>query len=383
MLLSPDVARRFLLSHHGLLGPRRHGSDGIRALLRHHRCIQLDPLDMIGTNADLCALARVDGIKRGQVYEDLLPGHAFEHFAKERCLLPASAFPSYRDKAQQAWWWRMTERLSRVDQGLVEDVLAEVTERGPLEARELSDRGKVAPIDWSGWKGTSKAATMALEILWVRCQVVVCGRRGNTKIYDIPARALPEVASAKAEPSFERWALIERVEAAGLMPRASGPVWGQLDSVRTSLPDALIEEGILEEVRLPGTRRSWLAPSGFRDRPQGDPDGQIRILGPLDSVLWDRTLVERVFGFKYVWEVYKPAAQREYGWYVCPLLHSIGGNGGRFVGRIEARVADGQLVVDKRWIEAGETLDEELYRAALVRHAAALDVRAPPDAASG
>ena len=60
-------------------------------------------------------------------------------------------------------------------------------------------------------------------------------------------------------------------------------------------------------------------------------DRKLRILGPLDPVIWNRDLVRMVFGFDYVWEVYKPAAQRRWGWYVCPLLYK-----GQLVGRIEA-----------------------------------------------
>jgi uncharacterized protein YcaQ len=369
MLLTPEDARRFLLAHHGLLRPLGSGRAAVRELLPRMRCIQLDPLDVIGTNADLCAMARVDGLARGEVYDALLPGHAFEHFAKERCLLPASAFPAYRDRAREIWWWRMTQRLERVDQGLINDVLAEVKERGPVLSKDLEDRGRVEPIDWAGWKSSSKASTMALEILWVRCQVVVCGRTPAGKRYDLPERALPEVATAKSPEDFSRWALLERVEAAGLLPRASGPAWGQLGEVRETLPDTLIAEGLLEEVQLPGTRRAWLAPRGFLDRPRGEPDDRMRILGPLDALLWDRTLIERAFGFKYVWEVYKPAEKRQYGWYVCPLLHA-----GRLVGRIEARVADGKLQVDRRWVEPDAVLDEDAYRACLERHASALGV---------
>jgi uncharacterized protein YcaQ len=103
----------------------------------------------------------------------------------------------------------------------------------------------------------------------------------------------------------------------------------------------------------------------------------MRILGPLDPLLWDRALVKHVFGFDYVWEVYKPAAQRRWGWYVCPLLHR-----GRLVGRIDARFAahdgTGVLRVDRRWVEDGVELDEGAYRACLDRHQAALNgVRGP------
>lgn len=365
--LTPDEARSWLVSHHGLARPLGEGREGARALLRRARCIQLDPLDPIGTNADLVALARVDGLVRGEVYDAVLPGHAFEHFAKERCLLPAVAFPRYRDHAREAAWFRTTERMKRIDEGLLDDVEAEVRARGPVSPSDLADRGRVEPLDWSGWKGTGRASTLALEVLYVRCRVVVAGRAGNQKSYDVPERALPEVAAAEVDGDFATWALLDRVEAAGLLPRAAGPHWGQLHDVRTTLPDRLLAEGRVEEVRITGSRRTWLAPAAFREREVVEPDARMRILGPLDAVLWDRALVSLAFGFDYVWEVYKPAAERRWGWYVTPLLHR-----GRLVGRIEARFVDGRIRVDHVWAEEGRRLDRRALRSALERHEAAL-----------
>ncbi|MCK8503075.1 DNA glycosylase AlkZ-like family protein [Myxococcus fulvus] len=367
-VLQPDEARRFLVAHLGLARPfPLRGARGARALLKSLRCIQLDPLDVIGTNADLVALARVDGLARGDVYRHLLPGHAFEHFAKERCLLPASAFPYYRERAAQAPWWRLEERLKRVPEAVLHAVLEEVTARGRSSSRELKDHGAVVPIDWSGWKGTARATAMALEILWTRCQVVVCGRGPGGKLYDVPHRALPRMAEARVTQTFERWGLTERVEATGLLSRASGPHWSTLTEVRTSsLPDTLVDEGVLEAVSIPGSPRRYLAPVGFREREQPEPDARMRILGPLDPVLWDRELVRVAFGFDYTWEVYKPAAQREWGWYVCPLLHR-----GKLVGRLEARVREGVLQVDNLWRQKGVKLDDAALDEALARHAAA------------
>ncbi|NTX65410.1 winged helix DNA-binding domain-containing protein [Myxococcus sp. CA051A] len=367
-VLQPDEARRYLVGHLGLARPLfPPGARGVRALLKSLRCIQLDPLDVIGTNADLVALARVEGIARGDVYRHLLPGHAFEHFAKERCLLPASAFPYYRERAAQAPWWRLEERLKRIPEPVLHAVLDEVTQRGPSSSRELKDHGAVVPIDWSGWKGTARATAMALEVLWTRCQVVVCGRGPGGKVYDVPGRALPRMADARVKHTFERWALSERVEAAGLLSRASGPHWSMLSDVRTSaLPDTLVAEGLLEEVTVPGSPRRYLAPSGFREREFPEPDARMRILGPLDPVLWDRGLVSVAFGFDYIWEVYKPAAQRQWGWYVCPLLHR-----GQLVGRLEARVREGVLQVDNLWREKGVKLDDAALDEALARHAVA------------
>ncbi|MGZ7079905.1 MAG: DNA glycosylase AlkZ-like family protein, partial [Thermoanaerobaculia bacterium] len=139
MTLSPNEARKRLVSHLGLARNLRDS----RAVLERLRCIQLDPLDVIGTNADLVVMARVEDAKRGDVYRDLFPRRAFEHFAKERCILPASAFPFYRDRghAAQTPWWRHGDREQRVPKGVVDAVLAAVREHGPVSARDLSDHG--------------------------------------------------------------------------------------------------------------------------------------------------------------------------------------------------------------------------------------------------
>ena len=187
--LSRADARRLLVAHLGLARGLGRGPRGIRAVLERLRCIQLDPLDAIGTNADLVVMARVDGVARGDVWRHLFPKYAFEHFAKERCILPAEAFPYYREQGHgaQTHWWRHGEREERVAPELVAAVLEEIRERGPIPARELTDRGTVVPIDWAGWMGTSKATSMALEILWTRCDVVVAGRtESGAKIYDVP-----------------------------------------------------------------------------------------------------------------------------------------------------------------------------------------------------
>ena len=358
-----------MVSHLGLarFAPRR-GPRAIVELLGRLRCIQLDPLDAIGENADLVVLARVRGARRGDVHRALYPGHAFEHFAKERCILPAAAFPHYRERAVETPWWRHSERMKRLDAGLIDDVLGEVRARGPLRARDLTPRGGVEPIDWAGWKGTSSASKLALEVLWTRCQVVVAGRNGRDKFFDLPERALPLVASAPPQHPFEEWGIRERVEAAGLLPRAGGPCWSMLSHARLGhVPEAMLARGELEEVEVEGARRPYLATSGFLERPLVEPDDAMRVLGPLDPLLWDRGLVRQAFGFDYVWEVYKPAHERRYGWYVCPLLHR-----GELVARMEAAVSHRTLLVSKIWREPERHFDEDAFALLLERHAVAL-----------
>ncbi|MDP9193443.1 MAG: winged helix DNA-binding domain-containing protein [Acidobacteriota bacterium] len=337
-------------------------------MLDRLRCIQLDPLDVLGTNADLVAMARVDGVARGDVWRHLFPRYAFEHFAKERCILPARAFPYYRRHGHEAQtpWWQHGERARRVPAELVRAVLEEIRERGPLSARELTDRGAVEPLDWSGWMGTSKATSMALEILWTVCDLVVTGRtESGAKIYDLPERAFGDVEPPREE--FPRWALRERVLAAGLLTRAGGSMWSMLGGIRTSgLVDEMVEQGELVDVIIEGSPRRYLASPSFLATKRVRYDDRVRILGPLDPLLWDRNLVRHVFDFEYVWEVYKPAHLRKWGWYVCPLLHRD-----TLIGRIDARVEGNTLIVKKLWLEGDGQHDDkrDAILAALERHA--------------
>ena len=197
--------------------------------------------------------------------------------------------------------------------------------------------------------------------------MVTAGRtsRGE-RIYDVPERALPEVNDAPAA-APDRLLLLERVRGAGLLSTAQGPHWSMLSEHRNGpLVDALVAEGALVKVEVEGRRRTYLTVPEHLDAPAQDPDERMRVLGPLDPLLWDRKLVQHVFGFDYIWEVYKPPAQRQWGYYVTPLLH-----GGRLVGRMEARrVGEGKkmtIEVEKTWGEVqGPAFDEALH--ALLAH---------------
>ena len=72
LTLSPEDLRPRLLAHAGLLAPEQPpNAAGVRAVLSRRRCIQLDPLDRLGTNAELVLAARLPGLRRPQVAEGL------------------------------------------------------------------------------------------------------------------------------------------------------------------------------------------------------------------------------------------------------------------------------------------------------------------------
>ena len=77
---------------------------------------------------------------------------------------------------------------------------------------------------------------------------------------------------------------------------------------------------------------SCAVPANWEELLKRELDCEMRIIAPLDPLIWDRDLSKKIFNFDYSWEVYKIPKDRIYGYYVYPLLYK-----GRFIGRMEAK----------------------------------------------
>ena len=82
-----------------------------------------------------------------------------------------------------------------------------------------------------------------------------------------------------------------------------------------------------------------------------------RFIAPLDNIMWDRQMIEKLFGFIYRWEVYTPIAKRKFGYYVLPVLYN-----GRFIARFEAESVRqaGEFAIKNCWWESEVDPDNDM-----------------------
>jgi uncharacterized protein len=121
-----------------------------------------------------------------------------------------------------------------------------------------------------------------------------------------------------------------------------------------------VAEGRLREVEVDdGGLPFYVLPDVELD---GDPAPPVLVC-PFDNLVWDRPLLERLFGFRHVIEVYKREHEREFGYYVLPLLA-----GDRFVGRADLKADRSEDVLRIRKFTPEPTargnLDAKLEKAA-------------------
>lgn len=341
---SVEQARRYQLACVGLHARQYPDGDaGIREAFRDLGSVQLDPLPVLGRNHDLVMQARVAATHPGDLLS-LVHGErlGFEYWDKMLCAIPVERFPLFRalmESGGEPWTARRERRLEADAPGTVAEVAGAIRENGPVSSKELAGLG-VAQAERRGWKAT-RAANVALEALWNRGAIGVAHRHGFRRYFDLMERIIPP-AMQQAPPTptdaFRRELLVERVQGLGLLPAQGSPdAWAFLGAARRdALPASLIRKGRLCEVRVRGVRTSYYAVSDAYERLAAievcDLDDRVRFIAPLDQLLWSRESLRKLWGFDYVWEVYKPATQRRYGYYVLPILH-----GDRFVARFDGR----------------------------------------------
>ena len=324
-----EIRRRVVEAQGYASRPRTGTAAEVLATVRKLGCVQLDSISTVERSHRLALGARVGGYPEPAVSRLLREGRIFEYWAHEACLVPVEDYPMHR--------WRMARyaeshpwrgNVFEKEPELTQQVLREIGERGPLASRDFDGSGPGGMWNW-------KPAKIVLEALHSAGRLAIAGRDGFQRLYDLPERVLPANVLDGRTPTddeYLRWATLRGVEARGALTEAAvAEMWRLRGGVARVRPhaDALAAEGKLRKVDVADGKAPVLLPAA------SEPGGRLPpalLLSPFDNLLWDRTFLERLFGFRHVIEVYKREHERIYGYYVLPLLRRD-----RLVGRADLK----------------------------------------------
>ena len=375
--ITREQARRFILSKQGLLGKHRFvGKDGAYQYVRQAGCIQFDPVDVCGKNAELTLQSRVSGFTRKMLADLLYRDRLLVDYSdKELSIWPREDWPYFagyreRSKAHGASF----PGIPALEERAVDYIRA----HGPVSSDTLPIEGRIfwhSSMHWSGnWHGQSQAARSVLEQLYTDGVLLIHHKSGSRKFYDLADRYFPpELLSAKnpceGEAAFRQWRVKRRIGAVGLLWDRRSDAWLGIEmstGERGQAFEALAQAGEITPVQVAGIRSPVYLLSGDQPLLEAvladtvDDHPRLEFLAPLDPMLWDRKLIEAIWDFQYSWEIYTPQEKRKYGYYVLPMLW-----GDRFIGRIEA-AADRKmhaLIIKNVWYESGVRQTKGLARA--------------------
>ena len=276
--------------------------------------LQIDPTAAIAPNADLVAWSRL-----GTSYQPADLTRALEErtlFELRAFVRPMSAVTLHVPEETGYTADASIRRWLDANDGFRRDVIARLRDAGPLLSRDVPDTCQV-PWGSSGWTN-NRNVTQMLELLSARGEVAVAGRVGRQRLWDVPDRVYPSFEALPADEAQRRREQ-RRLRSLGLARAKPPRVPGE--------PIEVGEAGV--PITVEGLDGQWRADPDALNQPF---TGRTALLSPFDRLIHDRQRTKGLFDFDYILEMYKPAANRRWGYFTLPLLHHD-----RLVGKLDAK----------------------------------------------
>lgn len=294
--------------------------------------VQMDPTRRVARTEHLVLWSRLGRRYHVAELERLLwqDRSLFEYRA---FILPASQYGVHRQTMRRypsgtGGRREYVRRYLRENQAFRRYVLARLRAEGPLPTRAFEDRSAVG---WrtGGWNDDGRNTSMMLEVLWAKGEVMIAGRAGQERVWDLAERRL-SLDDTRLAPGEEARRLLEtQLRALGIarLPAFGKTFEGNRPPGWERALAGLERGGRAVRVRVDGIPGERWAHADVLDRSFRP---RTVLLSPFDRLIHDRVRTEELFGFRFRLEIYVPKDKREFGYFVMPILH-----GDRVVGRLD------------------------------------------------
>lgn len=348
MKASKEAARRFLIGRLGL--GRRISGSGIGAVtqtLAALEVIQIDPVMILDRNHNLVLHNRVAGYQPVALENALKCRLVFDACCGIRCFTLMDEYPWFAPMMRLRRE-RDADRLAGIE-GAVRDVAHDLEVNGPRTSRQIESDERVRGY-WDR-RPRTKVTSLALQIMWECGMVIATTRSGGEITFDLPERAIPacqrEEGMRISLEEAREYLLTKYYRSFRLLD--AGHIcfgWQRLTAAqRSGLIRRDVGRGVLTPVEIDGVKRKYwcltedAAFLAACEKDEGRPNS-VRLLSPLDNLIWRRERLDDLFGFSYKWEIYTPESKRIFGPYTLPILY-----GDRMVARIDLKLDRAESVL--------------------------------------
>lgn len=340
IIIDLEIARRFIMGKQGLWPGRRwQGSAGTEQAMRTMQYLQLDPLQITARSHDIQLHSRV---------LDYFPGQWEELTYRQRKFFDWGGWLAVRPMEELPYWRVVMRReksgnygdpriaqMGREHAEAIAEMRTILQERGTVSNRDFAMATRKRTQSYRGRKDSA----LALYYLWRTGEVMTHHRENFERVYALTEAVAPaHLICESDETATDRFLLKKEISFNGLalLSRNAEAFHGrgEPDQAARKLSDTMLAEGEIIEVQVKGWKKPHYALrsdaeilgdlSAGRVPEEWTPlatttSQEVVFLAPLDPIS-ARGRAKVLFGFDYVWEVYKPVDKRKFGYYTMPIL---------------------------------------------------------------
>jgi uncharacterized protein YcaQ len=381
LTINIETARRFILGKQGLW-PGRHwrGTEGTEQAMREMEYLQLDPLRVIARSQDITLHSRVLDYTPGMWEDVAYQQRKFFDWGGWLAVRPMDELPHWRvvmrRERDSDYGDSRIRKMARDHADAIIEMRAILRERGVVTNRDFRAATRTRTQSYRG----RKDSTLALYYLWHTGEVMTHHRENFERVYALTEAVAPaHLIRESDDTEADRFLIKKEVSFSGLsrVNRTEDSFRrGEPDRAAKRLLEAMLTDGEVIEVRVEGWKAMHYAlgsdAEALRDLSAGRvPEAwtpletttteEVVFLAPLDPVS-ARGRAKVLFGFDYVWEVYKPEHQRRFGYYTLPVLW-----GDQLVARFDSKLdrTTNTFVILGLWLEDENLGKDEAFAEAL------------------
>ncbi len=206
--VSPTLVRRMAIARQRLAGPAQDPDrKGILEVIRDLGCLQLDPIRVVERSHLLVLWSRLGKFDPAEL-DTLLweERQLFEYRAHRASIVMTEDYPIHnllmrRYPTERYGYSRRVKTWLRENEALRRYVIRRIREAGPLRLRDFEDRSRTGWTS-SGWT-TGRNVERMLDVLWTQGRIVVAGRAGIQKVWDLADRWFPHWTPKERLPEQE------------------------------------------------------------------------------------------------------------------------------------------------------------------------------------